>query len=104
MRKVNHRNSISRILGTALALMLVFSTSAFAQDDAAVTAGKALFNANCAACHKLDSKSTGPMLRNIEARLAENEGLDREWLYKWIRNSSALIKSGDRYANKVFKE
>ncbi|MCH2193000.1 cytochrome c3 family protein [Kordia sp.] len=104
MKKVNHRNSISRILGAALALMLVFSTSAFAQDDAAVAAGKALFNANCAACHKLDSKSTGPALRGVEARLAENEGLDREWLYKWIRNSSALIKSGDPYAVKVFEE
>ncbi|WP_298508544.1 cytochrome c3 family protein [uncultured Kordia sp.] len=104
MKKVNHRNSISRILGAALALMLVFSTTAFAQDDAAVAAGKALFNANCAACHKLDSKSTGPALRGVEARLAEDEGLDREWLYKWIRNSSALIKSGDRYANKVFEE
>jgi len=104
MKKVNHRNSISRILGAALALMLVFSTSAFAQDDAAVAAGKALFNANCAACHKLDSKSTGPALRGVEARLVENEGLDREWLYKWIRNSSALIKSGDPYAVKVFEE
>lgn len=105
MKKVNRRNSISRILGTALALMLVLSTSAFAQDDdAAVKAGKALFNANCAACHKLDSKSTGPALRGVEARLSEDEGLDREWLYKWIKNSSALIKSGDKYANKVFNE
>jgi mono/diheme cytochrome c family protein len=101
MKKVNRRNSISRILGIALALMLAFSTSIFAQEGD-VTAGKALFNANCAACHKLDSKSTGPMLRNIEARLAEDEGLDREWLYKWIKNSSALIKSGDKYAVKVF--
>ncbi|WP_046755171.1 cytochrome c3 family protein [Kordia jejudonensis] len=105
MKKVNHRNSISRILGIALALTLAFSTSLFAQDSAAaVAAGKSLFNANCAACHKLDAMSTGPMLRNIEQRLAEEEGLDREWLYKWIRNSSALIKSGDAYAVKVYEE
>ena len=102
MKKVNRRNSISRILGIALALMLAFSTSLFAQEDA--KAGEALFKANCAACHKLDTKSTGPMLRNIEARLEENEGLDREWLYRWIKNSSALIKSGDPYAVKIFKE
>jgi len=102
MKKVNRRNSISRILGIALALTLAFSTSLFAQEGD-VTAGKELFNANCAACHKLDSKSTGPMLRNIEARLAEQEGLDREWLYKWIKNSSALIKSGDKYAVKVYE-
>ena len=102
MKKVNHRNSMSRILGIALALMLAFSTSLFAQEGD-VKAGKALFNANCAACHKLDSKSTGPALRGVEARLSEDEGLDREWLYKWIKNSSALIKSGDPYAVKTSK-
>ncbi|MDC1310793.1 c-type cytochrome, partial [Flavobacteriaceae bacterium] len=59
---------------------------------------------NCAACHKLDKKMTGPALRNVENRLLEDEGLDREWLYKWIRNSSSLIKSGDAYANKIYTE
>lgn len=29
--------------------------------------GKEIFNSNCAACHKLDSKSTGPALRNIDS-------------------------------------
>ncbi|QHI38161.1 Cytochrome c6 [Kordia antarctica] len=103
MKKVNRRNSISGILGIALALMLAFSTSLFAQDDAAIKEGENLFNANCAACHKLDAKSTGPALRGVEARLEENEGLDREWLYKWIKNSSALIKSGDPYAVKTYE-
>ncbi|WP_299883856.1 cytochrome c [uncultured Lacinutrix sp.] len=27
--------------------------------------GKAIFNTNCAACHKLDKRMTGPALRNI---------------------------------------
>ncbi|EDP97414.1 cytochrome c3 family protein [Kordia algicida OT-1] len=103
MKKVNHRNSISRILGIALALMLAFSTSIFAQGEAAIKEGEALFKANCAACHKMDAMSTGPALRGVEARLEEEEGLDREWLYKWIKNSSALIKSGDRYAVKVYE-
>lgn len=102
MKKVNRRNSISRILGIALVLMLAFSTSLFAQEGD-VTAGKELFNANCAACHKLDEAAVGPALRGIEARLANDEGLDREWLYKWIKNSSALIKSGDKYAVKVYE-
>ncbi len=104
MKKVNRRNSISRILGTALALMLVFSTVAFAQDDAAIQAGEKLFKANCAACHKMDAMSTGPALRGVEARLDEEEGLGREWLYKWIKNSSGLIKSGDPYAVKVYEK
>ena len=60
--------------------------------------GKELFNANCAACHKLDAKMTGPMLRGISAKH------DKEWLYKWIHNSQALIKSGDADANKLWEE
>jgi cytochrome c553 len=60
--------------------------------------GKELFNANCAACHKLDAKATGPMLRGIAAKH------DMPWLYKWIRNSSELIKSGDAAAVKVYEE
>ena len=102
MKKVNHRNSMSRILGIALALTLAFSTSLFAQEGDA-KAGEALFKANCAACHKLDAMSTGPMLRNIEARLSDEEGLDREWLYKWIKNSNAMIKAGDPYAVKTYE-
>jgi hypothetical protein len=47
---------------------------------------------------------TGPALRYVEKRLSEDEGLDREWLYKWIRNSSSLIKSGDAYAVKIYEE
>ena len=86
-----------------LALFLIFGLSTFSQEGDPV-AGKALFNTNCASCHKLDKKMTGPALRNVETRLAEDEGLDREWLYKWIRNSSAMIKSGDAYAVKIYEE
>jgi len=67
-------------------------------------AGKNLFNQNCAACHALDRNMTGPMLGNVEQRLMEEEGLGREWLYKWIRNSAGLIQSGDDYANRVYNE
>jgi cytochrome c2 len=102
MKQVKHRNSTSKVLGFCLALMLAFSTSIFAQGDPA--AGKSLFNSNCAACHKLDKDMTGPMLRNVEARLSDEQGLDKAWLYAWIRNSSGLIKSGDAYANEVYNK
>ena len=88
---------------TFFALFLIFSLSIFSQDGDPV-AGKALFNTNCASCHKLDKKMTGPALRYVEKRLSEDEGLDRQWLYSWIRNSSAMIKSGDAYANKIYEE
>ena len=97
-------NLKTKIFGPLLlALFFISSITIFAQ-DADPVAGKALFNTNCASCHKLDRKMTGPALRNVETRLLEDEGLDREWLYKWIRNSSSLIKSGDAYAVKIYEE
>ncbi|MBA9072938.1 mono/diheme cytochrome c family protein [Flavobacterium gossypii] len=93
--------------------MLTFSVSSFAQEPAAApaaeaaapaagagdaAAGKALFNANCAACHKLDAKMTGPALRGVTERH------DKKWLHAWIKDSQAMIKSGDAAAVKVFNE
>ena len=118
MKKVGNPNSISRVLLFSLAFMLTFSIQIFAQEAAATAgdpaataaapvaaaasgdaaAGKALFNAQCAACHKLDAKMTGPALRGV------GDKYEKEWLYKWIRNSAELIKSGDERANKIFNE
>lgn len=115
MKKVGNHNSISRALFLSFAL-LTFSFTSMAQDaaPAATTAapaaaapaagagdpvqGKALFNANCAACHKLDGASTGPALRNVA------EKHEKAWLYKWIHNSSDMIKSGDAAAVKLFAD
>jgi len=120
MKKVPYRDQISKIFGFSLVVFLLLSTSLFAQEEAVAqeievttevvtlegdaTKGKQLFNQNCAACHALTRKMTGPALANVEERLAEDEGLDREWLYSWIKNSSAMINSGDAYANKIYKE
>jgi|TARA_Y100000385_G_scaffold218565_1_gene227882 mono/diheme cytochrome c family protein len=92
-----------KILFSGVLLLSVIFTPLLAQQGDPVK-GKSLFNANCAACHQLDKKMTGPALRNVETRLSETEGLDRDWLNAWIRNSSALIKSGDAYANKIYAE
>ncbi|EAR02235.1 cytochrome c3 family protein [Maribacter sp. HTCC2170] len=115
MKKVIYRNQISKVLGISLVVFLLFSISLTAQDDAAVVAeveavsgdavkGKTLFNQNCAACHSLTRKMTGPSLANVESRLSEDEGLDREWLNTWIKNSPGMIKDGDAYANKIYNE
>ena len=103
MKQVIYRKLTSKIFYLGFVLLLTFSTSILAQEGDPV-AGKGLFNSQCASCHKLDKKMTGPALRNVEARLAEEEGLDRAWLYAWIRNSAGMIKSGDAYANKIYKE
>ena len=115
MKKVGNHNSISRKLYLGLGLSLIFSLTSIAQVAAPAAApatpaapaatqggdpvkGKELFNANCAACHKLDAKATGPALRGISAKY------EKAWFYKWIHNSSDLIKSGDAQAVKVYEE
>ena len=60
--------------------------------------GKKLFNANCAACHKLDKRLIGPPLKGIEKKH------EREWLHAFIKDSQALIDSGDTLAIKVYEE
>ena len=96
MKQVKHRNSTSKVLGFCLAVMLAFSTSIFAQGDP--VAGKALFNSNCAACHKLDKRATGPALRGVADRL------EKDWIYSWVRNSQKMVKAGDPYAFENFEE
>jgi len=131
MQKLSHCPRISRVLGTGLLLsFLLFSFPIFAQEEAArdstattdsakadsgsenaavntdgdPAAGKQIFNQNCAACHALDRKMTGPALGNVEQKIQDDAGLGRDWIYKWIKNSAGLISSGDEYANKIYNE
>lgn len=106
MKKVGNHKSFSKIF-FSLALLLSFSLSVFSQDSTAVATptaggdpvtGKALFNANCAACHALDKPMTGPALRGVAQKY------DIEFLYKWIRNNTELIKAGDATALKIYNE
>jgi len=112
MKKVNYRNLTNQLSLLLLAILLTFSTTTFSQEDTTATdaapavaegggdveAGKKLFNANCAACHKLDKKATGPALRNVADKY------EREWLYEWIKNSQALVKAGDPIAVQLFAD
>lgn len=79
----------------ALAMSLSFTVSA---QEADPIAGKKLFNANCAACHKLKKKAVGPALKGVSAKY------EKEWLYSWIKNSAAMIKSGDAQAVAIWEE
>ena len=103
MKQVIHRKLSATILRLSLIILLTFSMALSAQEGDPAK-GKSLFNANCAACHKLDKKMTGPSLRNVEQRLSDDEGLDRAWLSAWIRNSAGVVKSGDAYAEKIYNE
>ena len=66
--------------------------------EADIQAGKTLFNANCAACHQLNRKAVGPALSGV------SEKYDREWLYKWIKNGTQMIKDGDPQAVAIWEE
>lgn len=80
-------------------LALLVTGDLFGQESLAdVNKGETLFNANCVACHRLDSKFIGPALKDIEKKR------DRKWLHKWIKNSTSLIKSGDKEAIAIFEE
>ena len=80
-----------------LPILLIFCGISYGQDPDPL-AGKKLFNANCAACHKLKKKAVGPALKGVSAKY------DKEWLYSWIKNSSAMIKSGDAQAIAIWEE
>ena len=62
--------------------------------------GKALFTNNCAQCHAVTEEVVvGPGLKGVKTR---TPGVD--WLHKWVRNSSAVIASGDPYAVQVYNK
>lgn len=71
-------------------------------DTAALDNGKKLYKDNCAACHSKDMKAkmTGPALGGVQERWSGKEDL----LKKWIKNSTAVIESGDEYAVSLFNE
>jgi mono/diheme cytochrome c family protein len=78
-------------------LSLCFTLNLTAQEPD-IAKGKSLFNANCASCHKLNKKLIGPALKGVSAKY------EKEWLYSWIKNSAAMIKSGDERAVAIYEE
>jgi mono/diheme cytochrome c family protein len=62
--------------------------------------GKAIFAGNCAQCHAVtDEVVIGPGLKGVQQRTP-----GKDWLHKWIRNSGAVIASGDAYAVAVYNK
>ena len=86
-----------KIARNTLAIVIAFlisSFSAFAAPD-----GKALFSSKCASCHNPLKDATGPALKNIDKTFPS-----KEWGYKWVHNSSALVAAGDKDAVKIFNQ
>lgn len=89
----------SKYLTLLILLFICTFNFSFAQS---IELGESLFSSNCASCHYAgpeDKKLVGP---GLGAHTIEK--YSTEWLYSWIRNSSALIASGDEQAIAVYEE
>ncbi len=86
-----------RLVYSALIFVIVLlagNTTAFAAPD-----GKALFQSNCASCHNPLKDATGPALQNVDKTFPT-----KDWVYGWVHNSAAVIKSGDKFANDLYNK
>lgn len=82
-----------KIIAIAILTSFLFPNNSFSEN------GKSLFKTNCSACHSIGKgRLVGPDLKNITIKRTE------DWLMKWIKSSSSLIKSGDADAISIFKE
>jgi len=90
----SYKRFVPKLIFGFLVLFSIIVTKANAQD------GKALFSQNCASCHAIDKKLTGPALKGVEERWSGN----RKNLHAWIKNSGSYLKTGDKYSNDLFKE
>ena len=91
---IHHRSSIAKIKLVAFVVFSFFLVSNVHAQD-----GKALFSANCASCHAINKRLTGPALAGVEDRWP-----DKKLLHQWIKNNAAVLKSGDKYANDLYNE
>lgn len=91
---------ISRAL---IVLSLAFCALPLLAQEADIDAGKNLFRTNCASCHNRNMVDdlTGPALGGTQERWAD---YPEEDLYRWIRNSQAMISEGHPRAVELWDE
>ncbi|KAA3437127.1 c-type cytochrome [Rufibacter hautae] len=80
----------------ASALLLAGIANPAAAQDA--VKGKAVFDANCAACHAVQEQVVGPALKDVHKRR------DEKWIADFVKNSTKVIATGDKQAVEVFKK
>ncbi|MBK9272301.1 MAG: c-type cytochrome [Saprospiraceae bacterium] len=92
--------SCKQVLRILIALLFIQSFAMAAPD---IELGKTSFKNNCASCHNKNMKDalTGPALAGFVERWA---AYPKEDLYKWIRNSQAMINSGHPKAKELWDQ
>lgn len=93
---IRMRKHFVSVLILCAGLVLSVSTTVKAADPGK---GKALFQQNCASCHNVHKRVTGPALKDVEGRWS-----DKKLLHQWIHNSASVLASGDQYANTLYNE
>lgn len=88
-----------RSLAKIVTIFLFITLSSSIGNQVNAQDGKALFSQNCASCHAVNKKLTGPALAGVEDRWP-----DKKNLYSWIKNNAAFLKTGDPYATKLYNE
>lgn len=64
--------------------------------------GENLFKQNCTSCHTIgNGMLVGPDLLGVTTRVPQPY---KKWLHRYIKNWIAVRKSGDSYANKLYKK
>ena len=91
--------TILRSLAKIVSIFLFITLSSPIGNQLNAQDGKALFSQNCASCHAVNKKLTGPALAGVEDRWS-----DKKNLYAWIKNSAAFLNTGDPYATKLYNE
>lgn len=92
----------ARLLSVALFLFLSLCVSQaqdIASDPETISAGESLFKTNCITCHNVHKKKVGPALQGVYQRAPSID-----WIKSFVKNSSAVIASGDEYANNLYNE
>ena len=95
---VNVRRLKVKGLTSSLLLLFILFLSTFSSALGQTPEAEKNF-AQCKACHTIGGgRRVGPDLKGVTKRLPE------AWLIKFIQNSQAMVKSGDKEAVKIFNE
>lgn len=89
---ISFQTTITKML-LALVFMFGLTQSSFAQS---AEEGANIFSQNCKQCHKVEQRYVGPALKNVYDRRSE------DWIISFVKNSQAVIASGDEYANELY--
>ena len=81
-----------------IAAILSANSQEIPTDESVIAAGEATYKANCTQCHQIWEVRIGPSLNNVYERRSI------EWLNLWIKNSQAMIASGDEQAVALWEE